>query len=84
VKGTDRMTLTEEEILFLDTLCGFGYGHATERNVKAKLLELGFDDARFAAVKRRLLFSGYIGSIYGNLTLEKKDYREKVSEGQVH
>jgi hypothetical protein len=78
------VALTEEEILFLDTLCGFGYDHATEKNIKAKLLELGFDDAKFAVVKRRLLFSGYIGSIYGNLTLEKKDYREKVSEGQTH
>jgi hypothetical protein len=75
------MTLTEEDILFLDTLSGFGYGHATEKNVKAKLLELGFDEARFAAVKRRLIFGGYIGSVYGNLTLEKKDYREEVAEG---
>jgi len=77
------MTLTEEEILFLDTLSGFGHGHATEKNVRPKLLELGFDDARFTAVKRRLLFGGYIGSVYGNLTLERKDYREEVAEGRV-
>jgi hypothetical protein len=74
------VALTKEEIAFLDALCGTGRGHVSERHLKELLAAEGFTDESFASVKRRLLFAGYVGSIYGNLTLEKRDYRGVAAE----
>jgi hypothetical protein len=67
--------LDKEELLFLDTLFDCGRGHVSEANLKQRLMVHGFNEERYSAVKRRLLFARYIGSIYGNITLEKRDYR---------
>jgi len=42
--------------------------------LKIKLFKYGIDEEQFVTIKRRLLFNGYIGSVYGNITLEKKNY----------
>jgi len=72
--------LTKEELLFLDTLCDCGHGHVSEANLKNRLIDHGFTEERYKAVKMKLLFSRYIGSVYGNITLEKKDYRGITAE----
>ncbi|MBN1682883.1 hypothetical protein JW865_04950 [Candidatus Bathyarchaeota archaeon] len=69
--------LSESERLFLDTLSKYGLGHVTENNLKLKLVGMGFDEEDFNKIKRKLLFRGYIGLIYGNITLEKKLINDK-------
>jgi hypothetical protein len=77
-KGSDLkpLKLNEEDFLFLDTLTSFGYGHVSEAKLKNRLLELGVNETIYNAIKKRLLFGRVIGSVYGNITLERKDYRE--------
>lgn len=76
-----RLELTEDDSLFLDTLHGCGFGHVSEANLKVKLLEHGMSESTYNAIRRKLVFARFIGSVYGNLTLEKKDYRPSESEG---
>jgi hypothetical protein len=68
------MNLSKEEILFLKTLDNFEGDHTSNESLKIILLEHGIDEEQFDAIKRRLLFNGYIGSVYGNVTLQKKNY----------
>jgi hypothetical protein len=70
-----KLELTEDDLLFLDTLHGCGFDHFSEGNLKIKLQEHGMGESTYNAVRRKLLFARFIGSVYGNLTLEKKDYR---------
>jgi hypothetical protein len=70
-----KLKLTEDDLLFLDTLQGCGFDHVSEGKLKEKLQEHGMAESTFNAVRRKLLFARFIGAIYGNLTLEKKDYR---------
>jgi hypothetical protein len=70
-----QIELTEDDLLFLDTLHGCGFDHVSEGNLKGKLQEHGMGESTYNAVRRKLLFARFIGSVYGNLTLEKKDYR---------
>ncbi len=74
------LELTEDEILFLDTLQGCGFGHVSEGKLREKLQDHGMAESTYNTVRRRLLFARYIGAIYGNLTLEKKDYRPLEAE----
>ncbi len=76
-----KLRLTEDDLLFLDTLGGCGFGHVSEPNLKARLQERGMAESTYNSVRRKLLFAGFIGSVYGNLTLEKKDYRPAEPEG---
>ncbi len=69
--------LTEYDFLFLDVLASFGRNYVSEINLKSKLFEIGFNDESFTQTKRKLLFRGYIGLIYGNITLEKKALERK-------
>ena len=69
------LILSEDDLLFLDTLQGCGFDQASEGKLKGKLQEHGMAESTYNAVRRKLLFARFIGAIYGNLTLEKKDYR---------
>ena len=69
------LILNEDDLLFLDTLQGCGFDQASEGKLKGKLQEHGMAESTYNAVRRKLLFARFIGAIYGNLTLEKKDYR---------
>ncbi len=76
-----KLELTEDDLLFLDTLHGCGFDHVSEGNLKIKLQEHGMAESTYNAVRRKLLFARFIGAVYGNLTLEKKDYRPVEVEG---
>jgi len=69
--------LSEYDSLFLDALLNFSLDYVSEKNLKLKLFEMGFNEDSYTQTKRKLLFGGYIGSIYGNITLEKKALEEK-------
>jgi len=75
-----KLELTEDDLLFLDTLHGCNFDQVSEANLKIKLQEHGMAESTYNTVKRKLLFARFIGSIYGNLTLEKKDYKPLESE----
>ena len=78
VYGSDLkpLKLSEDDLLFLVTLMSFSYGHVSEIKLRNKLLGLGMNEAIYNSTKRRLLYGRLIGSVYGNVTLEKKDYKE--------
>ena len=80
--GAKKLVLTEDDLLFLETLEGYGFGHVSEKALRGKLQERGMADSTYNAVRRKLLFARFIGSIYGNLTLEKKDYRPMENGGE--
>ena len=68
--------LTSDELLFLDTLSECGHSHVSDTHLKTSLAALGINEEKYMRIKMKLLFARYIGSIYGNVTLEKKNYRE--------
>ena len=71
------MKLTSRELLFLDSLCIMEHGHCTQDFLRSKLKAQGMDEKEFIQVKKKLLLNGYIGIVYGNITLEKKNYLDK-------
>jgi len=72
------MSLSEREILFLRALCSYQHGHVAQDTLKAKLDELGVEEQEFKQLKKRLLYSGVIGLVYGNVTLEDKSVLERL------
>jgi len=74
------MSLNEREALFLRTLGSFAHGHVGQDTLRSKLLDQGMDEQEFKTVKKKLLYSGVIGIVYGNITLEDKGLRELLAE----
>jgi hypothetical protein len=72
--------LNTDDILFLDTLYNCGHNHVSDAQLKALLLSIGFSEEKYSKVKMKLLFARYVGSVYGNVTLENKNYRELTAE----
>ncbi len=70
-----KIELNDDDLLFLDTLHGSGFDQFSEKALRERLLDHGMSESTYNAVRRKLLFARFIGAIYGNLTLEKKDYR---------
>lgn len=66
------MKLSERESLFLDTLCKIEHGYCSESFLQSKLKEFEMELEEFKRIKKKLLYGGYIGIVYGNITLEKK------------
>ncbi|MCK4317939.1 hypothetical protein KAW53_04165 [Candidatus Bathyarchaeota archaeon] len=74
------MTLTEREKLFMKALCSYQHGHVTQDTLRGKLKNLGVTPDEFKEIKKRLLYSGVIGIVYGNITLEDETIREQLEE----
>ena len=74
------MTLTEREKLFIKTLCSYPHGHVTQDSLRSKLENLGLPQNEFKEIKKRLLYSGVIGIVYGNITLEDETLRKQLDE----
>lgn len=66
------MELTDKEELFLETLEGCTGKHTSDKNLRQKLYKEGIEEEEYNKIKRKLIFNGYIGSVYGNITLEKR------------
>lgn len=71
------MKLSDRELLFLETLLEMQHGHCSQGFLQSKLKEKGIENEEFKQLKKKLLYAGYIGIVYGNITLEKKDYIRK-------
>ena len=72
------MEYSEKEILFLRKLSKYGHGHVSQTTLKQDLEEEGIEPEDFNKIKRKLLFSGIIGIVYGNITIEKKEELESI------
>ncbi|MHA1885127.1 MAG: hypothetical protein ACW96S_08760 [Promethearchaeota archaeon] len=74
------MKLSKEEQYFLDLLDNAKGNHATETYLRRKLKDKGIEEEDFINIKRKLIFSGYIGSVYGNIILETKACARHLSD----
>lgn len=74
------MTLTEREKHFVKVLCSYQHGHVTQDSLRGRLQAEGFTEDEFKDVKKRLLYSGVIGIVYGNITLEDESLCEQLGE----
>jgi len=72
------MSLSEREILFLRALCSYQHGHVSQDTLKAKLGDMGVEEQEYKQLKKKLLYSGVIGVVYGNVTLEDKSILDQL------
>jgi len=68
------LAYNEKELAFLRILCSsehklVGQDTLCNRLVEAEIIS----PDEFKAIKKKLLYSGVIGVVYGNITLEKKE-----------
>jgi hypothetical protein len=66
--------LTEKERLLLEILKSTISGHIADEYLKKRLAEQGVEERDYKIMKRKLLFKGYIGKVYGNIILEKNEF----------
>ncbi len=76
------MSLNEREVLFLRTLGSFAHGHVGQDTLRSRLLDQGMDEQEFKTVKKKLLYSGVIGIVYGNITWEDAGVMKRIAEGR--
>ena len=72
------MSLSEREILFLQALCSYQHGHVSQDTLQAKLEGLGVDEQEYKQLKKKLLYAGIIGVVYGNVTLEDRSVLDRL------
>ena len=71
------MEYSEKELAFLRIICQSQHEHITQDSVQARLVEAELmTPEEFKQVKKKLLYSGVIGIVYGNITLENKEIIE--------
>jgi hypothetical protein len=72
------MEFSEKDILFLKKLSKYGHGHVGQTTLQHELEGEGINAEDFIKIKRKLLFSGVIGIVYGNITIEKKEALKSI------
>ena len=71
------LAYSEKELAFLRIICTSQHEHITQDSVMSRLVETEIlTPDEFKQVKKKLLYSGVIGIVYGNITLEKKEIIE--------
>ena len=71
------MAYNEKELAFLRILCQSQHEHISQDSVQSKLVEAEIlTTEEFKQVKKKLLYSGVIGVVYGNITIEKREIFE--------
>lgn len=75
------MSFNEKELEFLRLLCTsehkqLGSDTLCERLVEAEVISLD----EFKGLKKKLLYSGVIGVVYGNITIQDKSVTELFQE----
>ena len=50
------------------------HGHCSQDFLMTQLEEHGIEAEEFKIIKKKLLYAGYIGVVYGNITIENKDW----------
>ena len=71
------MAYSEKELAFLRILCSSQHEHVSQDSVETRLVESELlTPEEFKQVKKKLLYSGVIGIVYGNITIEKREIFE--------
>ncbi len=75
------MQFTEKELAFLRIICSSEHKHVTQDYVCDRLVadEVIVPD-EFKQIKKKLLYSGVIGVVYGNITIEDESVIKQVME----
>ena len=76
------MQFTEKELAFLRIICSSEHKLVTQDYICNRLVadEVIAPD-EFKQIKKKLLYSGIIGIVYGNITIEDNSIIQKVLEG---
>ena len=73
------MRFNEKELAFLRILCSSEHKHLSQEVICKKLVEDEIIQVNeFKGLKRKLLFSGVIGIVYGNITIEDESIVRQV------
>jgi hypothetical protein len=67
------MEFTEKEAFFLKTIIKYGHGHVTQTTLQSDLEKVGIEFDEYKQIKKKLLYAGVIGVVYGNVTIENKE-----------
>ena len=71
------LAYSEKELAFLRILCSSQHEHISQDSVETRLVESELlTPEEFKQVKKKLLYSGVIGIVYGNITIEKREIFE--------
>ena len=71
---TDISKFNDKELAFLRIICSSEHKHISQDMVREKLVEAEIiEPDEFKDLKKSLLYSGVIGIVYGNITLEKEE-----------
>ena len=75
------MDYSEKELAFLRIICQSQHEHITQDSVQARLVEAELmTPEEFKQVKKKLLYSGVIGIVYGNITVEKREIMDLFTD----
>ena len=67
------MSFNEKEMEFLRLLCGSEHKQLGQDTLRDRLVEAEvIDPDEFKDLKKKLLYSGVIGIVYGNITIQDK------------
>ena len=67
----DMMQFSEKELAFLRIVCSSEHKHVSQDYIRDKLIEAEIiTPDEFKGLKKKLLYSGVIGVVYGNITIE--------------
>jgi len=77
---TDISKFNDKELAFLRIICSSEHKHISQDVVREKLVEAEIiEPDEFKDLKRGLLYSGVIGIVYGNITLEKEEISDLLT-----
>jgi len=75
------MDYSEKELAFLRIICQSQHEHVTQDSVQTRLVEAELmTPEEFKQVKKKLLYSGVIGIVYGNITVEKREIMDLFTD----
>ncbi len=76
------MSFNEKEIEFLRLLCTSEHKQLGQDTLRDRLIEAEvIAEDEFKALKKKLLYSGVIGIVYGNITIQDKSVLSIFDEG---
>ena len=75
------LQFNEKELAFLRIVCGSEHKHLSQDTLCDQLVQAEIITSdEFKALKRKLLFSGVIGIVYGNITIEDESVIKYIME----
>jgi hypothetical protein len=75
------LQFNEKELAFLRIVCSSEHKHLSQDTLCDQLVQAEIITSdEFKALKRKLLFSGVIGIVYGNITIEDESVIQYVLE----